>query len=106
MIFLNHKNNLKNNFLIKQNDLIQMSYFLNHYLSIYNKNFSSLKTFSLILKISQKEKNPFFLEINKNIKSCIVLFKPKPLFNYIKKINHFNIFFYKYLFFFLKKKKF
>jgi hypothetical protein len=62
--------------------------------------------FFLIQKLVKKNKNLFFLEINKNIQSCLILYKPKPKNLNFKKINKFNFFFYKYLFFFLKKKTF
>jgi hypothetical protein len=104
-IFINNKNNLCFNFKVKKNDLIQISYFLNFFLNIFSKK-NIFINFFLIQRLVKKKKNLFFLEINKNIQSCLILYKPKPKNLDFKRINKFNFFFYKYLFYFLKKKKF
>ena len=76
---------------------------MNLFLKKIIKNKKQLK-FLFLQNIFKKFKSPFYLEINKKINSCFLLFKPEPKKEYIKNIKKFNFFFYKLFFFFFKKK--
>ena len=54
----------------------------------------------------KKNKSPFYIELNNNIQACFFLFKPEPIKLNIINIEKFNFFFYKYIFYYIKKKTF
>ena len=54
----------------------------------------------------KKNKSPFYIELNNNIQACFLLFKPEPIKLNIINIEKFNFFFYKYIFYYIKKKNF
>jgi hypothetical protein len=76
-----------------------------------NKNFIRRKKknifiFFLFQKMLKKNKSPFYIELNNNIQACFLLFKPEPIKLNIINIEKFNFFFYKYIFYYIKKKTF
>lgn len=90
---------------IKKNDFLQISYCMHFFLKKKQKKTKSF-FFFLIQKLLKRKKNPFYLELNNYIQTCFLLYKPEPKEKNIIRIQKFNFFFYKYLFFFLKKKTF
>jgi hypothetical protein len=104
-VYINGNLNSKNYFKISLLDNIQITYnyLLFFKIIFFKKNSSSSFFFNLLIK----KKYPFYLEKNYNINSCIIFLKPSPNNLYLNKsILNFNFFFYKYLFYFIKKKTF
>jgi len=104
-IFLNNKLVYNIGTKIKKNDFLQISYCMHFFLKKKQKKTKSF-FFFLIQKLLKRKKNPFYLELNNYIQTCFLLYKPEPKEKNIIRIQKFNFFFYKYLFFFLKKKTF
>ena len=108
-IYLNGKEIILNYFKVKKNDILQILF---HYFIFIKSFFLKVNmkksfTFFYLKNLHKKKKYPFYIEINYKIYSCILIFKPEPFFNIFNlNVNSFNFFFYKYLFYFVKKKTF
>ena len=118
------KNLIQSNFLIKKqgvslnnqlvdvynkkifkNDSIQLSFYLFFYFKSFFKTKKKLMFF-FILKNNKKKKYPFYLEINDKIQTCFLLYKPLPKNLNLAPVQKFSMFFYKYIFLYIKKKTF
>jgi len=108
-VMLNNIKIKKIHLKIKTNDILQVNfYFLIFYNFIFNKyKLNKDKFFFVYNFLVHKTKYPFYLEKNNKIKSSIIIFKPEPDFNcFNNKFLTFNFFFYKYIYYFVKKKTF
>ena len=108
-VFLNNKIVLFNYFKINKFDIIQIYYYYLIFFKLFLKKSKNwLNKFYFIFNFLVKlKKYPFYIENNYKTNSCIIIFKPEPSFNsFTKKFLNFNFFFYKYLFYFIKKKTF
>ena len=104
-VCLNNKIIIDINKKILKNDFIQLSFFLYFFFKSFYKKKKKL-IFFFFLKHTKKKKSPFYLEINEKIQTYLLLYKPVPKKLNIIKIQKFSLFFYKYIFLFLKKKTF
>jgi len=92
---------------VNSNDIIQISFqFIVFLESFFKEKLNKLNFFFFFKSVTYKKKYPFYIEKNQRINSCILLYKPEPSHNIFSNIINFNFFFYKYLFYFLKKKTF
>jgi hypothetical protein len=111
-VYINGKVKIINYWKVKELDIIQIFFYYIIFFNLFKKKIFKFKNFKGFFLFYFKNnflklKYPFYIEKNKIINTCILLFKPEPFFNVFKvgSIN-FNFFFYKYLFYFMKKKTF
>lgn len=98
----------KNYSKIKSYDIVQILYSYLLFFKLFSiKKKETFKFFFFFRNFFLKKKYPFYIEKNYKTNSCIIFFKPEPFFNiFNNNLLNFNFFFYRYLFYFIKKKTF